>query len=298
MSFVLTLAASEKPLTPAHLSVLQRYAELQGLGPDAWEWLAPHRAAQMKTAGRANRAQMEAIRDSLRADRIDVFIAPAENRRKKLLLSDMDATIVIGETLDELAAEAGIGEKISAITARAMRGEIEFRDALRERVAALKGLPAGMMKTVLDKTELSPGAKILIRTMAHHGALCVLVSGGFTFFTGEVAKQCGFHHYHGNVLEIEDGRLTGTVAEPILDKDAKRGFLVDYAAKAGLSLAQTMAVGDGANDLPMLAAAGLGFGWRPKPLLRESLDNCILYGDLTAALYAQGYHAGEFKHGD
>jgi len=298
MSFVLTLAASEKPLTPAHLAVLQRYAESQGLSPGAWQWLAPHRAAAMEMASRPARAQMESIWDSLRADRIDVFITPAGNRRRKLLLADMDATIVTTETLDELAAEAGVGEKISAITARAMRGEIEFRDALRERVAALKGLPATAMKTVLDKTKLSPGAQTLIRTMAHHGALCVLVSGGFTFFTEAAARQCGFHRHHGNILDIKNGKLAGTVADPLLDKDAKRGFLADYAAKNGLSLADTMAIGDGANDLPMLEAAGLGIGWRPKPLLRESLDNCILYGDLTAALYAQGYREEEFKHGN
>lgn len=298
MSFTLTLAASEKSLTPAHLAVLQRYADSQGLGPGAWRWLTPHRAAEMNILSRPARAQLESIWDSLRADRIDVFITPIEYRRKKLLLADMDATIVTTETLDELAAEAGVGEKISAITARAMRGEIDFKDALRERVAALKGLPATAMETVLDKTKLSSGAKTLVHTMAHHGALCVLVSGGFTFFTEATARLCGFHHHHGNTLNIEDGKLAGTVADPLLDKDAKRGFLADYAAKIGLSLAEAMAIGDGANDLPMLEAAGLGIGWRPKPLLRESLDNCILYGDLTVALYAQGYRGEEFKHGN
>lgn len=289
MEFVLTLIASARPLTAAHLAGVLRYCESQGLAQTrAPRWLKPHKAADLYVAFRPNRDQIRMIRDGLIADRIDLLISPAENRRKRLLLADMDATIVEGETLDELAAAIGKGEEIAAITAMAMRGELDFAQSLRERVALLKGLEERELSATRDALHLSPGAALLVGAMREKGAICVLVSGGFTFFTGDIAKKAGFHHHHGNVLKIENGVLTGTAAEPILGRDAKLALLEHYMVALDLSAESVMAIGDGANDLAMLEMAGLGIGYHPKPLLIEKLDNLILYGDLGAALYAQG----------
>ena len=296
MSFVLTVVASDKPLSAGHLAGIERFLDAQGLArPGDPVWLAPHKAADIPVSARLTPEQMRQLWDALAADRIDVFCTSLAGRRKKLLLADMDSTIVTSETLDELAAEAGIGEQVAEITARAMNGELDFKGALRERVGLLKGLSTDALKTTLTATEISPGAGTLVQTMRANGAVCVLVSGGFTFFTGAVAGQLGFSQHHGNVLNMEDGVLAGTVGEPILDKTAKLDFLKTYTKDLGLSGADSLSVGDGANDLPMLEAAGLGIGYRPKPLLRDSLDNCVFYSDLTALLYVQGYGADDFS---
>lgn len=220
---------------------------------------------------------------------MDVFCLNSENQRKRLLLADMDATIVEGETLDDLAALAGMGDEIAAVTAAAMRGELDFEQALRQRVSKLSGLPETLLDDAFRGMVLNPGAKTLVQTMRAFGASCVLVSGGFTYFTKRVAELCGFSGHHGNELLIEDGRLTGGVGTPILDKSAKLAFLHSYANELAIPLELTAAVGDGANDISMLAAAGLGVGYHPKPLVREQILNSILYTDLTALLYAQGY---------
>lgn len=290
MNFILTLSASRKPLAAEHVAAVANYADANGLGiagvPD---WLAPGRAVDIPVARRPARANVEALWRILEEDRIDLFIMPAAGRRKKLLLADMDATIVTGETLDDMAARAGMGAEIAAITARAMRGELDFRAALAERVMMLRGQDERLLHDTLAHIELSDGAAELVRGMKDQGATCVLVSGGFTFFTARIAARAGFDYHHGNVLGIENGTLSGAVEEPVLDKNAKLKFLQQYAQQLTLDPAETMAVGDGANDLPMLEAAGLGIGFRPKPLLQQSLDNCIFYGGLDAALYAQGF---------
>jgi phosphoserine phosphatase len=291
MSFILTLVASAKPLTAGHLALVTDNLATSSIGTagDA-VWIEPHKAADIPLVQKPNHDQTRTLRILLESDKIDVFVTSADGRQKKLLLADMDATIVVGETLDELAGQAGpqIHHKIAAITERAMRGELDFEAALRERVAMLKDLP----ETTLGKTragmKFSPGAKDLIATMRKTGATCVLVSGGFDFFTGWIAQQAGFHHHHANRFDIINGKLTGKVLDPVLDKQAKRSFLNQYAKELQIDMKDTMAIGDGSNDLPMLQAAGLGIGYRPKPLLRDTLDNCILHGDLTAALYAQG----------
>lgn len=296
MAFILTLVAAQNNLSARHVAAAADFAEANGIGiagiPD---WLAAGKAADLPLARKPDRAQAEALWDIFADDKVDIFITLAEGRRKKLLLADMDATIVTGETLDEIAALAGIGEKVAAITARAMRGEIDFAAALRERVAMLKDRDVALLQTALDKMQLSPGAETMVRTMAAHGAACVLVSGGFTFFTGAAAARAGFPHHHGNVLGVAGGKLTGTVEGAVLDKDAKRDFLTRYARDLDIAPTNAMAIGDGANDLPMLAAAGLGIGYRPKPLLRQNLLNCIFHGDLAAALYAQGYRENEIR---
>jgi phosphoserine phosphatase len=249
-------------------------------------WVVPGRVAEVEIAAPPPRAFLDDLR--ARLDGVDVFATPRAGRAKRLLIADMDATIVEGETLDELAARAGIGEKVAAITARAMAGELDFRAALAERVGLLAGLPESALADTLAAMRLTPGAGELVAGMRAAGATCVLVSGGFTFFTGAVARRCGFHAHHGNVLEVRDGVLTGRVAEPVLDKDTKLTLLTQYVADLGLAPADVLAIGDGANDIPMLRAAGLGIGFRPKPAVAAAVDAHIVHGDLTAALYAQG----------
>jgi phosphoserine phosphatase len=205
----------------------------------------------------------------------------------------MDSTIVKGETLDDLAEFAQVQEEVAEITHLAMNGKLDFHQAIRERVKLLKGLEASALRKTLEKTQISPGAQKLIRVMREHGAICILVSGGFTFFTSHFSKTLGFHMHHGNEIEIEDGKLTGKVIEPILDKYAKLELMKEYIQKSKITAHKSMAIGDGANDLPMLKAAGLGIGYRCKDVVAKEIPNIILHGDLSAALYAQGYTASD-----
>jgi len=224
---------------------------------------------------------------------IDRVVQPVDGRRKRLLLADMDATMVEGETLDELAEFAGLKERVSAITQRAMNGELDFRAALRERVGMLAGLPVSTLEATWERTRLMPGGRELVATMRASGATTALVSGGFGFFTSRVRERLGFDLDFGNELEIEDGVLTGRVVEPILDKDTKLATLQNLAAARGLALSATLAVGDGANDLPMLLAAGLGVAYRAKPTVAASARARIEHADLRGLLWAQGYRASE-----
>ncbi len=227
---------------------------------------------------------------------VDVCVQPTEGRRKRLLIADMDSTIISCECLDELADFAGVKEAVSAITERAMRGELEFEGALRERVAMLKGLPAKTLQACYDqRVRLNPGAKTLVRTMAHHGARCLLVSGGFTFFTSRVAAKAGFHEDRANRLIEANGALTGEVAEPILGREAKLAALQGESAGLGFTPAAALAVGDGANDLAMIEAAGLGVAYRAKPVVAAQADAKVDHADLTSLLYFQGYSVDEFR---
>ena len=226
---------------------------------------------------------------------VDFCVQPAEGRRKRLLVADMDSTIIGCECLDELADFAGFKTQVSAITERAMAGEIAFEGALRERVGLLAGLDIGMLGRVYeDRVRLNPGAATLARTMAAYGARCVLVSGGFQFFTARVAEAAGFHAHRGNRLIDDGARLTGQVGEPILGREAKLAALIEEAGAMGLDLSGTLAVGDGANDLAMIGAAGLGVAYRAKPVVAAQADARVDYQDLTALLYFQGYGADEF----
>ncbi len=234
--------------------------------------------------------------DVVGAAPVDIVIQPQDGRRKKLLVADMDSTMIGQECIDELADYAGFKDRVAAITARAMRGEIAFAPALRERVALLQGLPAATIdKVIAERIRPNPGAAVLVQTMRAHGAYTCVVTGGFTAFMTPLAKAIGFDEYHANRLLTDgDGRLTGKVAEPVLGREAKRDTLLALRQRLQLRPQDTLAVGDGANDIPMVEAAGLGVAFHGKPVLREAAGACIDHGDLTALLYAQGYRREDF----
>jgi phosphoserine phosphatase len=237
---------------------------------------------------------LKAAREIAKDTGLDVNVLPAENRKKKLLVADMDSTIIAVECLDELADMAGLKPAIAAITERAMRGEIEFEAALRQRVGMLKGLPlSALEKTYAERVRLNPGAKSLVATMRAHGAHTLLVSGGFGYFTTRVAAAAGFHAEQGNRL-LDDGiALTGEVGTPILGREAKLKTLEDAVARLGITFAESLAVGDGANDLAMIQKAGLGVAYHAKPVVAEAAGASIAHNDLTALLYLQGYRDSE-----
>ncbi len=236
-----------------------------------------------------------ALAPALEGQTVDWCLQPTEGRRKRLLVADMDSTIINVECLDELADFAGLKAEISAITERAMRGELDFEAALRERVGMLKGLAVGALQQAYDeRVRLNPGARTLVQTMRQNNARCVLVSGGFSFFTGRVAQAAGFHAHHANTLLEADGALTGQVGEPILGREAKLATLKEEARFVGVPLSSALAVGDGANDLAMIEAAGLGVAYRAKPVVAAQADARVEHTDLTALLYFQGYSADRF----
>lgn len=258
---------------------------------EAWEigLDAPPELAQLMLAG-ANRLLGELS--------LDICLVPAACRRKRLLVADMDSTIIQQECIDELADVLGLKPRIAAITERAMRGELDFAAALRQRLGLLAGISIAQLETVYrERVTLMPGARTLVATMKAHGARTALVSGGFTFFTSRVASAVGFDESHANSLEMVEGRLTGEVVGPILGREAKLANLVRLRQALGLSPEATLAVGDGANDLDMIRAAGLGVAYRAKPVVAAEAHAGITFADLTALLYLQGYSKTEFVVG-
>jgi phosphoserine phosphatase len=285
-TYTLTLIASDTPLSISHLEIVVRFIEEQAIGlVSKPSWIEQHIAAQLPIQNSISLEQIASLRALLKNDQIDVLCTPYPSADIKLILADMDATIVEGETLDELAARAGIKEQIASITTRAMNGEIDFKEALRERVALLKGLPVKALAQTLAETKLTQGADTFIMGQRARGLTCVLVSGGFTYFTNAIGEKCGFNANHGNILNNDGYELDGTVGEPILDKDAKLAYLKHYTQEMGIDLKQTCAIGDGANDIPMLAAAGLGIGYRPKPLVEQTILNVLKYANLDRLKY-------------
>lgn len=253
-------------------------------------WLAEDEACDISFENLPCDTARTLLHEKLAEVPVDILVQPTENRKKKLLVSDMDSTMINQECIDEIAAKLGLKEKVAAITDRAMNGELDFKESLRARVALLEGLEESALADVYDNhITLMPGAKELVGTMRDNGAHCLLVSGGFTFFTGKIAQRLGFHDHHANTLLIANGKLTGKVAEPILDKDSKLHSLQEATRVHLLSAEDTLAVGDGANDLPMLKAAGLGIAYHAKPNVQAQLAHRINHTDLTALLYAQGY---------
>lgn len=273
-------------------------AQLKGLGADVGmpDWLSQSRVCDIKFGHLAVEQAEAAARHRLGELRVDVVAQPVEGRRKLLLVADMDSTMVIGETLDELAEYAGIKDKIAAITARAMNGELVFEEALRERIGLLDGLPESALQETWERTQLMPGAVALVKTMKANGATAVLVSGGFTFFTSRVREICGFDVDLGNRFIFRNGKLAG-VEDPILGRETKLATLIGTAAERKLPVSMAVAVGDGANDLDMIRAAGLGVAYHAKPVVAAEARVRVDHGDLTALLYAQGYRDAEFVTG-
>ena len=229
----------------------------------------------------------DAVRAMLASAPVDYAIQPARPRIKALLIADMDSTMVASETLDDMAAAAGVGERIAAITKRAMNGELDFEAALRERVGLLAGMDADILATTYAGMAMNPGAEALVAGMRGAGADCRLVSGGFRYFTERVAERLGFHRQQSNDIGIADGKLTGTVLEPILDGGAKVRAMQAAMTELQIDVAAVAAIGDGSNDIPMLQAAGLGVAWRGKPAVKAAARACIDHGDLTTRLLFQ-----------
>jgi phosphoserine phosphatase len=271
-----------------------------GLVDAGRDWLAPDLAVDAFLSGQGHdlghdladlRARLQA---AIAEDPIDVIVQPTSGRRKKLLVADMDSTMIGQECVDELADLVGLREHVAAITERAMRGEIAFEGALKERVALLAGVTLAQIETLLTRITATAGAPQLVRTMRAHGAYTALVSGGFTQFTEPVGARLGFQETRANVLEIVDGALTGAVVAPILGREAKRAALLELRKARGLPQEATLAIGDGANDLDMLGEAGLGVAFHAKPKVAEAADARVNHGDLTALLYAQGFRREQF----
>ncbi len=259
-------------------------------------WLADGVACDLVFASQPDPTIIDhQIRNLIGPKPVDLVVQQQEQRRKKALIADMDSTMIQQECIDELAAEAGIKDEVSKITARAMNGEIPFAPALRERVMLLKGLPVSVVDTVINnRITLTPGGKTLIATMKANGAFTALVSGGFSQFTAIISAKLGFSENRANLLEEQSGLLTGRVVEPILGREAKVEALSNYARSNNLQPSDFLAVGDGANDLGMLEAAGCGVALHAKPAVAAQADTRIDYADLTALLYLQGYRKSEF----
>jgi phosphoserine phosphatase len=291
-ALVFVASPDNKPAYREALMMLGRVALSRKLPPpdvlSGWEsaqWVYDEIDGELKQEAAAAVAEMP----------VDWALVPVDGRRKKLLVADMDSTIINVECLDELADFAGLKAEIAAITERAMRGELEFEPALRERVAKLKGLPIDALQRCYDeRVRLNPGARTLVKTMAANDARCVLVSGGFTFFTSRVAEAAGFHANRANVLQEDGATLLGTVQEPILGRAAKLEAMLSEAKTLGVTESDALAIGDGANDLDMIKAAGLGIAYRAKPLVAAEAGARIEHTSLETALFFQGYKRGEF----
>ena len=294
MKSVLTLIDSAYSLTDEFIEKISANLASNGALVIKTDWLSENACDIYFSKIDANIA--EKVAAEIIADLpIDYIAQSTENREKKLLISDMDSTIITIECIDEIADFAGVKPQVSEITERAMRGEIDFIGALNERVALLAGLPEATLQQVYnERLKFMAGAKELVATMRKFGAYTVLVSGGFDFFTSRVANELGFHENSANRLEIIDGKLTGKAIPPILDKQAKLNSLMQISQQRGISTSNALAVGDGANDLPMIVAAGLGVAYHAKPLVQQSARAKINHNDLTALLYAQGYKKNEW----
>lgn len=285
--FILTLvAAPDAPcLTPA---IVNHVAARLPSNPGGLAWRPGNRACDLGLTAPPSRDDLRLLRDFLAPHRTDLFVTTPAIRAARLFLADMDSTMIADETLDAVAAAWGVGDQVAAITARAMAGELDFTTALAGRLDLLRGVPIDVLHQIRDHLTPNPGARTLLATLQARGIHCVLISGGFTLFTQHVAQRLRFNAHHGTALDLQGGQMTGRLIEPIVRKETKAELLQEYAQQMDITLAQVVAVGDGANDLLMLQAAGLGVGYHPKQRLRDSLDNLILHGDLTALIYALG----------
>jgi phosphoserine phosphatase len=291
---VLTADSAAQALGPSDLEAAARALAEAGAEVGDHRWLADLVAAELPYRALDGAAAGQAVRAALAGRPLDVNCLAAAGRRKAVLVADMDSTIVTGETLDEMAEAVGLKDKIAPITARAMNGELDFAEALEQRVAMLEGLPESAVQATLGRLELTAGARTLVATMARHGAECALVTGGFTAIAHPVAERCGFGRVVANRLDLDGGRLTGRVAYPIVGKEAKLATLRELTDARGVHVNAALAVGDGANDLPMLLEAGLGVAFRAKPSVKAEAAFALEHADLTGLLYLQGYTRDDF----
>lgn len=292
MSYILTLVESDKSheLTEKHFDKVISICAKHGAQTisDKVTWFDENKAGQISLSADTSMGLIKELRKILAEDKIDFFILD-EAFKPGLLVADMESTIIPNEMLDDLAELFGIEDKIKDITERSMKGEIDFSESVRERVFLLKGTTEETLQEQRDSITPNPGAQEFVRTLAKDNVTTALVTGGFTYFSERIAKVCGFDHHHANVLDIKDGMLSGKVEDPILDKEAKAFFMNQYLDALDLGTENAIAIGDGANDLAMLTQAGLGIGYHPKPIVRDTIKNCVIHGDLTAPLYAMGY---------
>jgi phosphoserine phosphatase len=293
----LTLIANpgSRNLHADHVAQAAGALETAGAAVGDANWLADAIACDLPFSSLDPNTAATLVANALGATDIDAVAQAASGRRKRLLVADMESTIIENEMLDELADEIGARDKIAAITARAMNGELEFEAALRERVALLSGLDAAALDRAMMKIRIMPGARSLVQTMRNNGAYCALVSGGFTYYTAQMRDRIGFDMDQANVLEVENGKITGAVIEPILGRDAKREALMRLCRERDVEPDSAIAVGDGANDLAMLATAGAGVAFHAKPFVADQARMVINHGDLTALLYLQGYRQSDFR---
>ena len=291
---VLTLVSSRPPLTDDQIALCKTILKDAGIENSASDqWLEDGKAIDLFIAQIPDKSQLVNLRrkmnENSRENGIDIFVTSPDNRRKKLLIADMDSTILKGETLDELAGKMGLKDKVADITDKAMRGKMDFHAALKARVEMLKGMKEEDIVQTIEDLSFNEGARTLVQTLKQNGVVTILVTGGFEQFGRWAAEALGFDHVHANRLDIKNGVLTGGVKEPILDKHEKENLLVHYARIYGIDDSHTMAVGDGANDLLMLRKAGIGVGFRAKPKVTRETVNTITHTDLTSLLYIQGY---------
>jgi phosphoserine phosphatase len=291
--FIATLIAKER-LSSGDISAAADALADSGIEPYGRSWIEDDKACDLLFS--ADPAPARAALEGLLAG-VDVVVQGEAGRRRRLLVADMDSTMIAVECIDELADYAGLKAEVAAVTERAMRGEIEFETALRERVALLRGLREAVIDRCREeRVRLTPGAVALVRTMKRAGAFTILVSGGFTRFAEPIGAEIGFDRVVANRLRVEDGKLTGEVERPILGAEGKRMALVDATVERGLAIEASLAVGDGANDIPMLKEAGLGVAYQAKPAAVAAADASLVHNDLTALLYAQGWASAEWEH--
>jgi len=293
-SFVVTLIGQTEsaPLQLVHIETVYQCLNLNS----TVDWLAEHEACDIFfDSDLTPEVITNKVRNALAGCRIDVVCAAVEKRRKNLLISDMDSTVINQECINEMADAMGLGSQISQITTSVIEGNIRFSDALQQRLRLMKGMDEKILQAVYEqRITLKPGARTLVQTMAKHGAFCILVSGGFSYFTSRIAARLGFHDHQSNELIFNHGKLTGEIHHPVLGSSAKLNSLMALCDEKGLSPFEVLAVGDGANDLKMIQAAGLGIAFHDSGSLCEQSNACINYGDLTSLLYIQGFRQSEF----
>ncbi len=295
MENVATLIGSfEHPINELALSLLMDLITEHGGKVVRHSWLAPDEAVDVFFDG-GNAELKETLNEWAMTQGVDIILQKTATRRKKALLADMESTLIKEEMLEELADYVGLRGKVEEITTRAMNGELDFKAALKERLALLKDLPATILDDLCKKITITDGAKELVATMRGSGARCIIVSGGFKVFTDYVASRLGFDENHGNALDIQKGKISGEMLEPVLDKHSKRAILANTAKQMNVSEADIVTVGDGANDVPMLLASGLGIAYHAKPAVQKQAQYNIRYANLRALLWAQGYSAKDLK---